>query len=170
MTVQIEGSGKECVSRQYEVGEWARHETGTRDEPNDRCPYIFAADGLDHIVGRSAEEFGDDGELVDVILAGEERLALEHLSEDAARAPDVDLDVILLPCEHDLGGAIVSGRHVTRHLRVLYSGETEVADLEVTVLVDEDVAGFQIPMDDTGGVDIFQTTLDVFLAGANWRD
>jgi len=31
----------------------------------------------------------------------------------------------------------------------LYTGETEVADLEIAVLVDEDVAGLQVTVDDT---------------------
>jgi hypothetical protein len=41
----------------------------------------------------------------------------------------------------------------------LYTGETEVADLEIAVLVDEDVARLQVTMDDTSRVDVFQTTL-----------
>lgn len=94
-----------------------------------------------------------------MVLAGEERLALEHLSEDAACTPDINLDVVLLPCEHDLRRSVVSGRDVTRHLRVLYTGETEVANLEIAVLVDEDVAGLQVAVHDTSGVDVFQTTL-----------
>lgn len=101
-----------------------------------RSPYIFTGDGVDDIVGRSAKQLGDDGKLVDVVLAREQRLALEHLGEDAAGAPDVDLDIVLLPGEHDLGGAVVSGRDVAGHLGVLDAGEAEVADLEIAVLVD----------------------------------
>ena len=106
--------------------------------------YVFTRkwSGSHRLVG-VPRELGDDGELVHVVLAGEERLALEHLSEDAARTPDINLDVVLLPCEHDLRRSVVSGRDVTRHLRVLYTGETEVANLEIAVLVDEDVAGLQ---------------------------
>jgi hypothetical protein len=44
-------------------------------------------------------------------------------------------------------------------LRVLDACQAEVADLEITVLVYEDVAGLKITMDDTCRVDIFQTTL-----------
>lgn len=84
--------------------------------------HIFAADSFDHIIGRRTQQFGDDGELVDMVLAGEERLAIQHLCENTAGAPDIDLDVVLLPCEHNLGGAIVSGRDVASHLRVLDAG------------------------------------------------
>jgi hypothetical protein len=41
----------------------------------------------------------------------------------------------------------------------LYTGETEVANLEIAVLVYEDVAGLQVTMDDTSGVNVFQTAL-----------
>jgi hypothetical protein len=122
--------------------------------------YILAGDGVDDVVGRGAQELGDDGELVDVVLAGEEGLALEHLGEDAAGAPDVDLDVVLLPGEHDLGGAVVARRHVARHLGVLDAREPEVADLEVAVLVDEDVAGLEVAVDHAGRVDVFQAALE----------
>jgi hypothetical protein len=124
-----------------------------------RYSYVFTADGLNNIIRGSTQKFSDDGELVHMVLSREQWLALKHLSEDAPRTPDINLNVVLLPCEHDLGGSVVSGGDVTRHLGILYTGETEVADLEITVLVDENVARLQIAVDDTGGVDIFQTTL-----------
>jgi hypothetical protein len=119
---------------------------------------------LDDIVRRSTQKLCDDGELVDVILSGEQRLALEHFGEDASRTPDVHLYIVLLPSEHDLRCAVVAGRNVTRHLRVLYTSQSEIADLEITILVHQDVAGLQITVDDAGGVDVFQATL-VRLAG-----
>jgi hypothetical protein len=42
----------------------------------------------------------------------------------------------------------------------LDSGKTEIANLEITVLIDKNVAGLEITMYDTCGVDIFETTLD----------
>lgn len=121
--------------------------------------YVFASNGVDNIIRRSAQELGNDGELVHVVLAGEQGLALEHLGKDAASAPDIDLDVVFLPGEHDFGGSVVSRRDITSHLRVLNSGKTEIANLEIAVLVDEDVAGLEITMDDTGRVDVLQTPL-----------
>ena len=121
--------------------------------------YILTADCLDNIIWRSTQKFCDDGKLVDMVLSGEKRLALEHLGEDAACTPDVHLHIVLLPCEHDLRGSVVSGRYVTRHLGILYTGETEVANLEIAVLVDEDVAGLQVAVHNTSGVDVFQATL-----------
>lgn len=42
-------------------------------------------------------------------------------------------------------------------MRVLNAGKTEVANLQVAVLVDEDVGRLEIAMDDAGGVDILQS-------------
>lgn len=94
-----------------------------------------------------------------MILAREQWLALEHLGKDAASTPYVNLNVVLLPGKHDLGSAVVPGRHVTRHLGVLDSRKAEVADLEIAVLVDEDVAGLEVTVDDACRVDIFQSSL-----------
>lgn len=94
-----------------------------------------------------------------MVLAGEERLPIEHLCKYTPRTPDVDFDIILLPCKHDLGGAVVSRRHITGHLRVLNAGQTKIANLQVAVFVNEDIAGLEITVHDPGGVDIFQTSL-----------
>ena len=121
--------------------------------------YVFAANGLDNIVWRSTQKFCDNGELVHVVLSGEQGLALEHFCEDAARTPDVDLDVVFLPCKHNLWCAVVARGNVSGHLGILYTGQTEVADLQIAVLVYENVAGLQVTVDNTSGVNIFQTTL-----------
>jgi hypothetical protein len=117
--------------------------------------YVFTADGLDNIIWRGTEKLRNDGELVDVVLSGEQRLSLEHFREDAARAPDVHLDIVLLPREHDLRCSVVPCGDIAGHLGVLYTGESEIANLEIAVLVDEDVTGLQITMDDTGRVHVF---------------
>lgn len=144
-----------------------------------RPTYVLTADGLDNIIGGCTEKFGNDGELVHVVLSREERLALEHLGENASCTPDINLNIVLLPCEHDLRGSVVSGRYVTRHLGILYTGETEVANLEIAVLVDEDVGRFlcgrdrmsdvapnetseeayEVTVDDSGRVHILESTL-----------
>ena len=67
--------------------------------------------------------------------------------------------LVLLPSKHDLRCSVISRGDVSSHLGVLYTGETEVADLEIAVLVYENVAGLEITVDNTSGVDIFQTAL-----------
>lgn len=121
--------------------------------------HVLAADCLNDIVRGRAEQFCNDGKLVDMILAGEEGLALEHFGENAAGAPNVHLDIIFLPREHYLRRPVVSRGNIAGHLRVLNPGKAKVADLQIAVLVDEDIAGLEIAMDDAGRVDIFQSAL-----------
>lgn len=94
-----------------------------------------------------------------MVLSGEERLAVKHLGKDTACTPNVDLDIVFLPCEHDLGGAVVSCGDVACHLGILNAGKTEITNLEVTVFVDENIAGLQVAVDDAGRVHIFETPL-----------
>ena len=102
-------------------------------------PYIFTGNGMDDIVGWSSQQLRDDGKLIDMVFSWKEGFALQHLGKDAACAPYIDLDVVLLPCEHDLGSTVVSRRDIASHLRVLDAGKTEVTDFQVAVLVDQDV-------------------------------
>jgi hypothetical protein len=121
--------------------------------------HILAADGLDNIIRGRSEELSDDGELVDVVLAWKQRLAFEHLGKDAASAPNIHFHIVLLPGKHDLRGSIISRRNVTRHLWVLDPSKAEIANLQITIFVDQDVAGLEISVNDTGRVDIFETSL-----------
>lgn len=114
---------------------------------------------MNHIIWRRSQKLSNDGELVDVVLAREEWFAVQHLCKDTACTPDINLNVILLPCEHNLRSSVVSCGHISGHLGVLNTCETEIADLEIAVLVDEDVAGLQIAMDDACRMDILETTL-----------
>lgn len=105
-----------------------------------------------------------------MILARKQRSTSQHLGEDAPRTPDIDLDVVLLPCQHDLGSTVVARRDVAGHLGVLDTGEAKVADLEVAVFVDEDVAWFEVSVDDAGGMYILEASLrNVRLASSNIR-
>ena len=56
--------------------------------------------------------------LVDGAGAGEERLAYEHLREDAAEAPHVHPRRVLLAGQQDLGGAVPAGGHVVSQAAV----------------------------------------------------
>jgi hypothetical protein len=129
--------------------------------------YVFTANGLDNIIWRGSEKLRDDGELVHVVLSGEQRLSLQHFCEDAACAPNVYLDVVLLPREHDLRCSVVPCGDVAGHLGVLYTGESEIANLEIAVLVDENVTRLQITMDDTRRVHVFKTAL--MMSAELWR-
>ncbi len=63
-----------------------------------------------------------------------------------------------MPGEHDLGSTVVSCADVSSHLGVLNAGETEIADLEIAILVYENVAWLEITVDDACRVDVLETT------------
>lgn len=90
-----------------------------------------------------------------MVLAREQRFALQHLSEDAPCTPNIDLYVVLLPRKHDLRCSVVPSRHVTGHLGVLDTGQAEVANLEIAVLVDQNVTRFEVSVNDACRVNIF---------------
>lgn len=91
--------------------------------------------------------------------AREQRSALQHFSKNACRAPDIHLARVRLPGEHDLRRAIVPRRDVAGHLRFLQTGQAEIADFEVAVLVDENVAWLEVAMDEASRMDVFQSAL-----------
>jgi hypothetical protein len=109
--------------------------------------YVLTGDGVNNIIWWRSQKLGDYRELVDVILPWEKRLAFQHLCEDTSSTPDINLDIVLLPCEHNLRGSVVSRGDISSHLGILDTGQTEVADLQIAVFVDQDIAGFEVAMD-----------------------
>lgn len=107
-----------------------------------RLSHVLARDCVDDIVGGCPEKLGDDGELVHMVLSWKQRLSFQHLGKNASGTPDVDLYIVFLPGEHDLWGTVVSCRDITRHLRILNPCKTEIADLQIAILVDEDITRF----------------------------
>jgi len=63
------------------------------------------------------------------VLPGKERLSFQHLCKDASGAPDINRNVVLLPCEHNFRGAVVACGNVACHLRVLDAREAKITDL-----------------------------------------
>ena len=64
------------------------------------------ADARPHLLVRGAEVAEHAEQLVDLAVAGEERAAIDHLSEDAADGPDVDGSGVVFRAEEDFGSAI----------------------------------------------------------------
>ena len=114
---------------------------------------------MDHIIRGSSEELGYDRELVHVVFPWKQWFTLKHFRKNTACTPDIHLHIILLPCKHNFRRPIVPGRHVTGHLRILYPRKAKVADLQIAVLIDKDIAGLEVPMYDTSRMNIFETAL-----------
>ena len=98
-----------------------------------------------------------------VVASGEERLAVGELHEDAADGPDVDGGGVVGGVEQQLRGAVPPCHHVLRHHVALGGGarQPEVADLEVAVGVQQQVAGLEVPVDHVGGVDVLEPAKDL---------
>jgi hypothetical protein len=94
-----------------------------------------------------------------MIFSWKKWLSLKHLCENTACTPDVHLDIILLPREHNLRRAVVSCGDIASHLGILNTGKTKIANFEIAVLIDKDITRFKIAMDDASGVDVLQSSL-----------
>ena len=65
------------------------------------------------------------------VFPREQRFSLQHLRKNAARTPDINGDVVFLPGQHDFRCSIIPGWHIASHLRILNTGQTKIADLQV---------------------------------------
>ena len=95
-------------------------------------------------------------DLVEVVLAGEDGSASDELREDAAHGPHVDLLVVVLLAEDDLRRAIPPGHDVFGEgvgefsvaiSELFYApGQSKIANFQVTVRIDKQIAGLNVPM------------------------
>ena len=109
-----------------------------------------------------------------LVLPRKQRLPQKHLSKDTACRPDIYRSRVLFPTGHDLGRAIPPRRDVVgqdgvgrhRHHFVvrwvqLCPGQTEIAYLEVAVLIKEQVARLEVAMQDARAVDVLETAQEL---------
>ena len=83
-------------------------------------------------------DFGSD--------VGEHFLADEHFVEDEPGTPDIALLVVVLVVE-DFGCGVEGSAGAFGHHDVDISGESEVSDFELLVLIEEDVVGLEVTVD-----------------------
>ena len=98
-----------------------------------------------------AHEAEDLLELIFVGGSREERAARVHLRHDAACGPDVDAGVVGAGAEEDVWGAVPEGDDFVGegvHRDAEGAGEAEVGEFELAFVVDEEVLGFQVPVED----------------------
>src|ERR1700761_1216056 len=101
-----------------------------------------------------------------MILSREKRFAFQHFGKDTTRAPNVNFDIVFLPCKHNFRGSVISCRNITSHLRVLDTSKTEIANLQVAILIHKDVTRLEVAMNDASRMNIFQTTLKTVRPGS----
>ena len=109
------------------------------------------ADADPGALGGRAHYAEDFLELVFVRGAGEEGPAGVHLCHDAASGPDVDAGVVGAGAEEDVRRAVPEGDDLVRE--GIYgdaerAGEAEVGEFQLTFVVDEEVLGFEVAVQD----------------------
>ena len=89
---------------------------------------------------------------MDVVIAGEKRLAVAHLREYATDRPHVDSHLVATGAEKNLGGAVpkrddLVGVGARRYAE--RAGEAKVGQFQVALLVDEKVLRLKVTVQDT---------------------
>eukprot|EP00962_Isochrysis_galbana_P009630 scaffold2684_cov124-Isochrysis_galbana.AAC.11 len=110
----------------------------------------------------------DQAELVQIVATGQQRLARHHLSENAAACPDVNRSRIRLVLEQQLWSAVPARHDVLSEPHVFdlctwvhRARQPKVANLQVTILVDQEIAWFQIAVQHMGRMERMDTAQDL---------
>lgn len=106
-------------------------------------------------LGRSAQDAEDLEDLVNLGVAGEQRLAGGHLGENAADRPHVDTGGVLATTEQNLGSAVPESDDfvgVSAERDTEGAGKTEISELQVAIHVNEQVLGLKVTVQDAVGV------------------
>lgn len=103
----------------------------------------------------STQDAEDLEDFIDLGVAGEERLAGGHLGEDAADGPHVDTSGVLATTEKDLRCAVPESDDfvcVGTERDTECAGQTEIGQLQVALLVDEQVLRLEVTVQHAVGV------------------
>lgn len=109
----------------------------------------------------AAQPLRDLRDLLDLVHAGEQREPLHHLPENAGEGPHVDGVVVGAGPEELLGALVPTREPLEVELFGLVVRGAEVRDLDDPLLVDEDVLGLEVPVDDGLRVHVFQAQQDL---------
>lgn len=96
------------------------------------------------------------------VFPRKQRLSAQHLGQYAAHTPYVNGFCVFLEGQHDFRRTVPASRHVFRHeSRVVVGGrcrtsQTEVADFQITVGVQQQVRRFQVSVQHVGRVHRFE--------------
>lgn len=123
-------------------------------------------------------------ELINIISPFEKWSSTKQFRENASNGPHINCLVLVgtpgikekkptsfrvtLETQHDLGCTIPSGCNILGHVPRIFlrvhretSGQSKIANLQLTIGIDQQVTRFQIAMENVGRVNIFQTAEDL---------
>jgi hypothetical protein len=146
------------------------------------------ADARERLLVRGTQDVQDLVELVDVVAALEERPASEQLGKNTTDRPDIDYGQlarradtkyarrweirtrfgVVLEAEHDLGRAVPPRRDILSHVPSILlrvdreaARQAKIANLELAIGIDEQVARLQVAVQHVGRVDILEAAQDL---------
>mmetsp|Transcript_84442 Transcript_84442/g.225631 ORF Transcript_84442/g.225631 Transcript_84442/m.225631 type:complete len:216 (-) Transcript_84442:51-698(-) len=117
------------------------------------------------LLRRSAPDFHDFSNLIQMVLAREKGAAPNHLTQDTPYRPDID-GLAVAVIQDDFRRSVPPGHHIISQSQVLLivrkpSCKSKITNLQVTVLVHQDVRGLQIPVNHVGRVQVLQPAKDL---------
>ena len=120
---------------------------------------LLAVDELEVALAWRAENPRDQVELMHVVLSGKEGLPSEKLGKDAADRPDVNGGGVLRARQQELRRPVPPRDDVLGHVLLLGVGprEPKVADLQVAVRVQEQVAWLEVSVKDVRAVNVLES-------------
>ena len=103
------------------------------------------------VLVRRTEDAEDLEDLVDLAVPHEKRSLLQHLGEDATRAPDVDAERVVLRTKQDLGASVPEGDDlvsVRLDRESEGSGQAKIGELDcLAVAANEQVLWLQVSVE-----------------------
>ena len=119
--------------------------------------------GPDAVIG-GAQQVDDQLQLVDLRLAGQERLVGQELPQDAAAAPHVQGRGLGPRVEEQLRGPIPEGHHLRRHGlegQAVVASQSEVGNLDAALVCHQKIGYFEITMDYVCRMEISEASKDL---------
>lgn len=101
--------------------------------------------------------------LMHLVFSGKQRLSVHKLHKDATHRPHINGSSILWRVQQQLRCPVPSGDHIFSHELVLWSrsSKTEINDLQITICIQQKIAGFQISMNNICRMYVFQPSKDL---------
>ena len=130
--------------------------------------YSLVLDLADYQIGGPPNQIAYHHHLFLLSLGRQEGSSSDKLGQDAPYTPNVDGSSVLPLREDNFGGSVPARRNVICQ-RCIWShegayvgaGQTKVTNFEIAVRVYQQVARFQIAMQNATGVNVFETAQDL---------
>ena len=132
------------------------------------CTIVIILDLVDKCCIRLPNQIGNHHHLFLLGLSGKERFSSNELSQNTTNTPYIDGSSVLAPGKNDFRCAVPSrGNIVCQACRRCHQSvdigtcQAKVTDFQIAVGVNQQISRLQITMQDSTGVNVFQTAKDL---------